>query len=93
MKNRKFALASLLLLASVPVLFRALQKESVNLPITNHWARTSVSVIVALPLVALLLALLGLRFDRSKWLAGIAMLVSILVCWFFLITGLSSALP
>jgi len=44
--------------------------------------------LIALPAVALLLSLLSLRFERSKWLACVVFAVSFLVClWVYLVIG------
>ncbi len=89
MRSRIFAVIALFLLVCAPILFHALQLFSVNVPVNTPWVRASGSTIVALPLAALVLSLIGVFYDRSKWLAWAVLVTSCLASIFLIVSGLS----
>ena len=89
-RSRRIAVLGLLVFLSCFALFYALQLATVNVPVTTRWVTASVSLLAALPVVALLLSLLSIRFDQSKWLAWIVMLMSGALCvWLFFFMGMA----
>lgn len=88
-RTRWIALSGLVVFLSAFVLFYVLQLATVNVPINTRWVRTAISCLGALPVLALLLSLVSLRFDQSKWVAWIVLLLSGLLCvWLFIFMGL-----